>query len=433
MTSSTPSARSTGHSGSERTHNGPFAVVTTVFFMWGFITCLNDILIPHLKAVFSLNYTQSMLIQFTFFGAYFIMSMPAAKVLTRIGYKNSISLGLLIAGLGALMFIPAAMVPSYGLFLLALFVLASGITMLQVSANPYVALLGPEKTSSSRLNLAQAFNSLGTTVAPLIGGAVILSGAVLGAEQIAQMTDAQATAYKIEQAQSVQVPYLVLALVLAVLSAVIFFWKLPHFKDQASGEDEKTSYTFKDALAHRHVLLGMVALFLYVGAEVSIGSFMVNYLAMPNIGNMSESSAAHLVTFYWGGAMIGRFVGSYLMRYVRAELLLGVFGLIAAALVGTTIMTEGHLAMYSIVAIGLFNSIMFPTIFTLGIAKLGPLTGKASSLLIMSIVGGALIPVLQGSLADTIGLQVAFFLPLLCYLFIAFYGFKGSKVQTPVA
>ncbi|MCM2130306.1 L-fucose:H+ symporter permease [Larsenimonas rhizosphaerae] len=415
-----------------RTQNGPLAVVTTVFFMWGFITCLNDILIPHLKAVFSLNYTQSMLIQFTFFGAYFIMSMPAAKILTRIGYKNSISLGLLIAGLGAIMFVPAAMAPSYALFLLALFVLATGVTMLQVSANPYVTLLGPEHSSSSRLNLAQAFNSLGTTVAPLIGGAVILSGAVLGAEQIAQMTDAQATAYKISQAQSVQVPYIVLAAVLVVLSAIIFFWKLPHFKDQASGESDTGSYTFKDALRHRHVKLGVIALFLYVGAEVSIGSFMVNYLAMPSIGNMTEASAAHMVTFYWGGAMIGRFIGSVLMRSIRPELMLGLAALIAAALLGTTVATTGHVAMYAIVAIGLFNSIMFPTIFTLGIARLGPLTGKASSLLIMAIVGGALLPVIQGTLADSLGLQVAFLLPLLCYLFIAFYGFKGSKVVTPV-
>ncbi|WP_025733640.1 L-fucose:H+ symporter permease [Carnimonas nigrificans] len=403
-------------------------VVTTIFFMWGFITCLNDILIPHLKAVFSLNYAQTMLIQFTFFGAYFIMSLPMGKLLAKVGYKNAISLGLLIAAIGAVMFYPAAKAPSYPLFLTALFVLASGVTMLQVAANPYVSMLGPEDSASSRLNLAQAFNSLGTTIAPYFGGMLILGAAVLGASELAEMSQADRMAYRVQQAHSVQTPYLLLAVVLAALAVVIYLWKLPNFKDQVRDDSPRDNVTAAEALRHPHVLFGVIGIFCYVGAEVSIGSFMINYLSLPEIGNMSESSAASYVGYYWGGAMIGRFIGSALMQKIRPSLLLGLFAIVAALLVITTMLTSGHLAMWSIVAIGLFNSIMFPTIFTLGIAKLGPLTSKASSLLIMAIVGGAILPVAQGALADTVGIHHAFILPLICYLFIAFYGFRGSRV-----
>lgn len=412
-------------------YRSALVVVTTIFFMWGFITCLNDILIPHLKAVFSLNYTQTMLIQFTFFGAYFIMSLPMGKVLAKVGYKNAISLGLLIAAIGAVMFYPAARAPSYPLFLTALFVLASGVTMLQVAANPYVSLLGPEGSASSRLNLAQAFNSLGTTLAPYFGGMLILGAAVLGASELADMSAADRMAYKVEQAQSVQLPYLLLAAVLAILAVVVYLWKLPNFKEQASDDSPTENVTAAQALRHPHVLFGVIGIFAYVGAEVSIGSFMINYLSLPEIGNMSESSAASYVAYYWGGAMVGRFIGSALMQRFRPSLLLGLFAIVAALLVLTTMLTSGHIAMWSIVAIGLFNSIMFPTIFTLGIAKLGPLTSKASSLLIMAIVGGAILPVAQGAIADTVGIHHAFVLPLICYLFIAFYGFRGSRVINP--
>ncbi|WP_353981269.1 L-fucose:H+ symporter permease [Salinicola endophyticus] len=412
-------------------YRSALVVVTTIFFMWGFITCLNDILIPHLKAVFSLNYTQTMLIQFTFFGAYFIMSLPMGKVLSRIGYKNAISLGLLIAAVGAVMFYPAARAPSYPLFLSALFVLASGVTMLQVAANPYVSLLGPEGSASSRLNLAQAFNSLGTTLAPYFGGMLILGAAVLGASELAAMSSADRIAYKVQQAQSVQLPYLLLAAVLAILAIVIYLWKLPNFKDQARDDSPTENVTAAQALRHPHVLFGVIGIFAYVGAEVSIGSFLINYISLPDIGNMSESNAANYVAYYWGGAMVGRFIGSALMQKIRPSLLLGLFAIVAALLTLTTMLASGHTAMWSIVAIGLFNSIMFPTIFTLGIAKLGPLTSKASSLLIMAIVGGAILPVAQGAIADTVGIHHAFVLPLICYLFIAFYGFRGSRVIEP--
>ncbi|WP_110650466.1 L-fucose:H+ symporter permease [Salinicola peritrichatus] len=412
-------------------YRNALVIVTTIFFMWGFITCLNDILIPHLKAVFSLNYTQTMLIQFTFFGAYFVMSLPMGKVLAKVGYKNAISLGLLIAAVGAVLFFPAAKAPSYPLFLAALFVLASGVTLLQVAANPYVSLLGPEGSASSRLNLAQAFNSLGTTLAPYFGGMLILGATVLGANELAEMSAADQIAYKAQQAQSVQIPYLLLAAVLAVLAIVIYLWRLPNFKEQARDDSPGAKVTAAEALRHPHVLFGVIGIFAYVGAEVSIGSFMINYISLPEIGNMSESSASRYVAYYWGGAMIGRFIGSALMQKIRPSLLLGLFAIVAAVLTLATMLTAGHVAMWSIVAIGLFNSIMFPTIFTLGIAKLGPLTSKASSLLIMAIVGGALIPVAQGAIADTVGIHHAFVLPLLCYLFIAFYGFRGSRVIHP--
>jgi len=295
-----------------------------------------------LKAVFLLNYTQTMLIQFTFFGAYFIMSLPMGKVLAKVGYKNAISLGLLIAAVGAVMFYPAARAPSYPLFLTALFVLASGVTMLQVAANPYVSLLGPEGSSSSRLNLAQAFNSLGTTLAPYFGGMLILGAAVLGASELADMSTADRMAYKVQQAQSVQLPYLLLA---AILAIVIYLWKLPNFKDQARDDSPTEKVTAAEALRHPHVLFGVIGIFAYVGAEVSIGSFLINYISLPDIGNMSESSAANYVAYYWGGAMIGRFIGSALMQKIRPSLMLGVFAIVAGLLVLTTMLTSSHIAM----------------------------------------------------------------------------------------
>lgn len=410
-------------------HGLALSVLSVIFFMWGFLTCLNDILIPHLKAVFSLSYAQSALIQFTFFGAYFIVSLPAGKVVSKIGYKLSISLGLFVAALGALLFLPAAQMASYPFFLGALFVLASGITVLQVAANPYVSLLGSEKTAPSRLNLAQALNSLGTTVAPYFGSFLILTSAVLSMDQIASLSLDEQNAYKLQQAQTVQGPYLFLAGVLILLSIFIFLFKLPQFKSHDSktqAEVKSQKVSVKEVLSHPHVAMGVLALFLYVGAEVAIGSFLINFLAEAHIGNLSESAAANYIVYYWGGAMVGRFIGSALMQKIDPSRLLGVFALVAALLTAVAIGTEGSFAMWSILAVGLFNSIMFPTIFSLGIRGLGPLTEKASSLLIMAIVGGALIPLAHGVLADHWGLQLAFVLPFACYLFIAYYGFKGS-------
>lgn len=415
----------------QRYTDNPMAlgVLTTIFFMWGFLTCLNDILIPHLKSIFQLSYAQAILVQFTFFGAYFLMAMPAGRLIAAVGYKKGIVAGLTIAGIGALGFWPAASLHLYAAFLGALFVLATGITVLQVAANPYVALLGPEQTSSSRLTLAQALNSLGTTLAPLFGGLLILSNVVKNPEQLAALAPAERLIYDTQQAQAVQFPYIGLAMVLFLLALFVWLFRLPALSE-ATDQADHGHHGYTDVLRHPHVLFGVLGIFFYVGAEVSIGSFMVNYLSMPDIGHISEQQASRYVAWYWGGAMIGRFVGSALMAKFSPRKLLAAFASINALLVLTTMLTSGGTAMYSIIAIGLFNSIMFPTIFALGIERLGPMTSKASSLLIMAIVGGAIVPYVQGVLADHIGLQHAFFLPLLCYLYIVFYGLSGSRIRS---
>ena len=402
------------------------AVVTTVFFMWGFLTCLNDILIPHLKAVFELNYARAMLVQFTFFGAYFLMSLPAGRLVAHLGYKKGIVAGLVIAGIGALGFWPAAHLRIYEAFLAALFVLATGITVLQVAANPYVALLGPENTASSRLTLAQALNSLGTAIAPIFGGMLILNSAVKSADQLAALPAAEQLAYRVQEAHSVQGPYVGLAVVLFLLAMFVFLFRLPALTEATEQADHK-KHTLGEALRHPHVLFGVLAIFFYVGAEVAIGSFLVNYLSMPQIGGFSEQEATKYVSAYWTLAMVGRFIGSALLAKFPPRTLLALFALACVALLLLTMSGAGSLAVYSVVAIGLFNSIMFPTIFALGIERLGPLTGKASSLLIMAIVGGAVVPFAQGLLADRIGVQHAFVLPLLCYGYIVWYGLRGSR------
>lgn len=426
-----PSPTTGAPASGERYTDYPMAmgVLTTIFFMWGFLTCLNDILIPHLKSIFQLNYTQAILVQFTFFGAYFLMALPAGRLIAALGYKKGIVAGLAIAGIGALGFWPAASLHLYPAFLGALFVLATGITVLQVAANPYVALLGPEKTSSSRLTLAQALNSAGTTLAPYFGGLLILSNVVKEPAELAMLAPAQRLLYDTQQAQAVQFPYIGLAVVLFLLAVFVWLFRLPALTE-ATDKGDHARHGFAEVLRHPHVLFGVLGIFFYVGAEVSIGSFMVNYLSMPEIGHMSEQQAAKYVSWYWGGAMVGRFIGSALMAKFSPRRLLALFAAINALLVLTTMLSSGGLAMYSIIAIGLFNSIMFPTIFAFGIERLGPMTSKASSLLIMAIVGGAILPFVQGVFADHIGLQHAFFLPLLCYLYIVFYGLRGSRIRS---
>lgn len=406
-------------------------VLTTIFFMWGFLTCLNDILIPHLKSSFQLSYAQVMLVQFTFFGTYFLMGMPAGWLVARVGYKKGIVTGLGIAGLGALGFWPAAAMHAYPPFLGALFVLATGITLLQVAANPYVALLGPASTSSSRLTLAQALNSAGTTVAPYFGGMFILAHAVKSPSELSTLAPAEHLAYQVQQAQAVQGPYIGLAVALFVLAVVVWLFRLPKLSE-TSNSDQHHGHGFMDVLRHPHVRFGVLGIFFYVGAEVSLGSLMVNYLSMPDIGHLTEQQAAKYVSLYWGGAMVGRFIGSALMARISPRKLLASFAAINALLVLITMFSKGDIAMFSVIAVGLFNSIMFPTIFALGIEGLGSMTSKASSLLIMAIVGGALIPQLEGVLVDSIGMQHAFFLPFLCYLYILFYGLSGSKIRTRV-
>jgi MFS transporter, FHS family, L-fucose permease len=405
-------------------HRAALSVVTTLFFMWGFLTCLNDILVPHLKSIFDLNYAQVMLVQFAFFSSYFIFSIPSSKLIDWIGYQKTMVLGLFVMALGAVLFIPAASVPSFPLFLGALVVLAAGITALQVAANPYVAVLGPPATASSRLNLTQAFNSLGTTLAPWFGKALILSTVALTAVEMHQLSPEALQAYRLHEASTVKLPYLGLAIALLVLGIIIGRFKLPAMPAaQRSLNDKSAGSVWK----HRHLVLGAVGIFVYVGAEVAIGSFLVNYFSQSNIGNVTEKIAAGFVSYYWFSAMVGRFVGSAILQKVRTGLVLGICALAAALLVCVSMLTFGQVAVWSIILVGLFNSIMFPSIFTLGIAELGPLTGDGSGLLVMAIVGGAIIPVLQGLIADRIGIHHAFILPVFCYLYIVYYAFSGSK------
>jgi FHS family L-fucose permease-like MFS transporter len=372
-------------------------------------------LIPHLKNVFDLSYSQAMLVQFCFFGAYFLVSMPAGMVVKKIGYQKGIVLGLLIASVGCGLFYPAASLHSYPVFLAALFVLASGITVLQVSANPYVSILGDEKTASSRLTLTQAFNALGTTIAPFFGGLLILGIASGSFESIEQQ--------KLMQAQAVQIPYLLLALSLLVLAAIFAFIKLP----QISEPDTRDQTNDGSAWQYKHLVLGAVGIFVYVGAEVGIGSFLINFMAMDAIAGLEESEAAHYLTYFWGGAMVGRFIGAAVMQKIDAGLVLFFNACCAILLLIVAIIASGSLAMWAVLLIGLCNSIMFPTIFSLALRGLKQHTSQGSGILCLAIVGGAIIPLLQGFLADTAGVQISFILPLLCFVFIAYYGLKGSK------
>ena len=381
--------------------------LTSLFFMWGLITSLNDILIPHLKALFDLSYVEAMLIQFCFFGAYFVMSFPSGYLVEKVGYRKGIVTGLTVAGIGCVAFYPAATAHSYVLFLAALFVLASGITLLQVAANPYVAILGDPQTAASRLNLTQAFNSAGTTVGPWVGAVLILSVASAGAE-------------------ATKTPYLFLAGALFVIAIVFSRLKLPQIsadtplKDAANAGDRTRS-----VWQYRHLVLGAVAIFVYVGAEVTIGSFLVNFMAQDSVASLPERTAGQYLSFYWGGAMVGRFIGSAILTRVRAGRLLAFNAacVVVLLLVGMTV--EGPMAMYAVLAIGLFNSIMFPTIFTLGIANLGKHTGEGSGVLCMAIVGGAIVPVIGGYVADLSTIAISFVVPAVCYLYIVYYGLKG--------
>jgi len=402
----------------------PLAIVTTLFFMWGFLTSLNDILAPHLKSIFDLSYTRAMLVQFAFFSAYFLFSVPWSKVVNIIGYKKTMVTGLLTMTVGAFLFIPAASAASYSLFLTALIILAAGITGLQVAANPYVVVLGNPKTASSRLDLTQAFNALGTTVGPKIGGLLILSAAPLALEQLRQLAPQALQAYRVHEAASVKMPYALIGAALLLLAVLIGTSKLPAIQTTSTRPGEKGNDTI---WKHPSLTLAAIGIFVYVGAEVSIGSFLVNYFGLPEIRNLSAKTAAGFVSFYWGGAMIGRFLGAGVLRRVKAGYALAFCAIAAGTLVTVSLLTGGYVAMWSILAVGLFNSIMFPTIFSLGEAELGPLTGSGSGLLNMAIVGGAIVPLMVGAMADRFGLHHAFVVPVICYLYILYYGLRGSR------
>jgi FHS family L-fucose permease-like MFS transporter len=413
LSAQTESALNANHG---QNHNYRFALgsLTTLFFLWGFITCLNDILIPHLKAVFDLSYGQAMLIQFCFFGAYFLVSIPASKIVAKHGFQKGIVIGLLVAAVGCAMFYPAASSHSYPVFLGALFTLASGITILQVSANPYVSTLGHVSTASSRLTMTQGFNALGTTVAPFFGAYLIL-------DQAASAMSAN------ESAQAVQLPYLLLASSLLVLAALFAWLKLPVVEQSASHEQMNDSKG--SAWQYRHLTLGAMAIFLYVGAEVAIGSFLISFLSQENIAGIAESEAAKYVAYYWGGAMVGRFVGALVMQKIAAGKVLAFNAVSAVLLLIVVLCSYGNIAMVAILLIGLCNSIMFPTIFSLALTGLKQHTSQGSGILCLAIVGGAIVPLLQGVFADIVGVQTAFILPMFCYLYIVYYGVKGHKVD----
>lgn len=415
------------------TNYGAMGMVSTLFFIWGFCTVINDTVIPHLQNIFRLNYVEAALVQLSFFMSYFIFAQPAGKLIEWVGYQRTMVIGLLTTGAGALMFFPAASIVSYGVFLLAEVILAAGITILQVAANPYVTILGPPATAPSRLNLTQAFNTLGDFVAPYIGGALILGGAAAAQAKkvdVATLHGAALKAFRVQQASSFRLPFGVIAAVLILLALAIAFFKLPRIemtRDFRPGSlDSKRK---KDSVwSHPHLYLGAIGIFIYCGAEVSIGTYGVRYIADPHIAGIPLEAAAKLLSFYWGGMMVGRFVGSALMQRMAANVLLAWAGVGAAVLVLCSLLSTGHVAEVTILSVGIFNSIMFPTIFTLAVAELGPLTSRGSGLLVQAIVGAAFIPLLSGLLADHLGIHASLIPPLFCYLYVIYYGWRGYRI-----
>ena len=419
--------------------------------MWGFITVLVDALIPRLKDVFELTYLQAGLVQFAWFTAYGIISIPGGRLIKRLGYKNGILIGLSLAAIGCLIFYPAASTRLFALFLLALFVVASGITILQVAANPYISVLGPEEGASSRLNLAQAFNSLGTTIAPIISATYLLSDTVKsGTEQAALAPDAL-EAYRSAEAGAVQVPFVLLALAFLLLAGVIWRIALPRILEDQGGSERSLS----DVFSNGRLRAGALGIFVYVGAEVALGSYMVNYGLNLNVHELMQSSPllermaglaaaikgqsvsdmdpkgklGVLLTFYWGGAMVGRFIGAALMQKIRPGLMLGLFATLAVAMVISSASTTGLAALLLLLGVGLCNSIMFPTIFTLGIEQLGDAKPQGSGILCTAIVGGAVIPPAFGALVDASGFGLALLLPAVCYAYIAGFGFRSGRMD----
>ena len=428
----------------KKNYTTAFIIVTVLFFLWGFITVLVDSLIPRLKDVFELTNFQAVLVQFAFFGAYFVFSVPAGWLLSKIGYKKGIVLGLAVMAIGCVLFSPAASERLFGIFILGYFTLAAGITILQVAANPYVAVLGSEDGASSRLNLSQAFNSLGTTIAPIIGASFLLSDSIMSSDAIAALSETEQQEYYFAEAAAVSSPFLMLATCIGVLALLFVFIKLPKILEKSP--EGGYSKLFSNKLA----MMGVAGIFVYVGAEVAIGSFLVLYFLDMNLAaivvenDFMNSIATRMlgqdlsqvdpkaivgafVFMYWGGAMLGRFIGAYLTRIIKPGKVLAIFAGLAVTMIIISMSSSGLVAMWSILAVGLFNSIMFPTIFTLTLDGLGDLKPQASGLLCMAIVGGAIIPPLYGALADGIGYKLAFLLVIACYGYILYFGYKKQK------
>lgn len=434
----------------KNTYRSAFVFLATLFFMWGFITVLVDALVPRLKDVFELSYGQSIMVQFAFFGAFFCFAIPSSLLLEKIGYQKGIVVGLTIMGIACLLFYPAASIREFWIFITAFFALAAGITLLQVAANPYVTLLGDEKTASSRLNLSQAFNSFGTLLAPIAGALFLLSDSVLDNDSISKMSNDEQINYYASEALTVQEPFLIIASILFTLAAIFGFKKLPELIQKAPKDG------YAQLLKHKNFLLGVLGIFMYVGAEVSIGSFLVSYFQELEVIETIKSSKllssissfllfgkditqvdvnailGSFVTLYWGGAMVGRFLGAFMMRYISSNKLLVIFSLLAIVMILVSINSTGTTAMFAILAVGLFNSIMFPTIFSLALDGLDNLKAQASGILVMAIVGGAFIPKIIGTIADVYGtdqhgnltsngLSIAFLCLVFCYGYITFF------------
>ena len=411
---------------SERKYMLPFVLVTSLFFLWAIGVNLNDVLIPHLKKAFGLSDFQSSFIQVAFFGGYFLGALPAGRLMEKIGYKGGILTGLLICATGAVLFIPASLIGAYWFFLLALFVMSSGQSFLEVGANPYVTVLGPPESSERRLNLAQSFNAVGSVVTPALGAMFILSGIEYSTGQLAAMTPQQLAAYRGHEASMVRVPYLVIAGIFLLVAALIYFARLPEVASDASASGRGSGRGLRDLLAHPHLIKGVVAQFFYVGAQVGVGSFVIRFVkhTMPDT---PEKMAARFLVFHQVGFMIGRFAGSAIMRRVPAPKLLSLFGAGALVCVVAGITTSGLASVLAIVLVGFFNSIMFPTIFALSLKNLGELTKRASSLLVMSIIGGGLIPPIMGRISDATNIQTAFIVPMFCYLYVIYFAVAGYK------
>ncbi|NBC36962.1 glucose/galactose MFS transporter [Novosphingobium sp. FSY-8] len=430
VTSGTAAQIDNAHGQTAR-YGSALSLLATLFFMWGFITVINGTLLPHLRSVFDLSYFQAALIESVWFIAYFFASIPAAKLIERIGYQKSLVTGLLIMAAGALGMVLAASIPSYGITLIMLFVIASGITLLQVAANPYVAVIGKPETASSRLNLVQAMNSAGTMLAPMFGAWLIL-GRTKGGTATAGtvLTPAE----RLADAQSVMLPYLLVAAVLVVLAVVIARFPLPAMGAAARrvrSVEAPVGSAFQrfwnhPLWQHRNLVWGVPAIFIYLIAEIGVGNLFVNFVSRPDVGAMTTEQAGRYLTLLWGGMMVGRFIGSAVMQKVDAGIVLAVFALGAFVVMVITVVSSGPVAMWALIAVGLFHSIMFPTIFTLGIRGLGALTEEGSGLLIMAIAGGALVAV-QGYLADHYGLQASFILTAVCELYVVFYALWGSR------
>jgi MFS transporter, FHS family, L-fucose permease len=407
-TRSTPPAATTPN------YTGPFITVAILFFIFGFITNLNMSLVPHLKKLFDLPYGWAMLVESAFFLAYFVFSSPTSRLIQSIGYKKTMVVSLFIQVVGCVLFVPAAKMVSFPLFLSAIFVVGAGVTALQTAANPYVAILGPESSAPVRLTLAQALNSLGGTIAPLFAGAYIL-------------TDNADLSTKAAVANTVRGPYLAIAGGLLILGVITAFLSLPHVQQTQEFRPGKEGdpVLSRSIWGYRHTVLGAVGIFLYVGVEVGLASIAVNYFTTQGIS--VAKTASFLVSLYWAGALVGRLLGSAMLTVIKAGKLLGIFGFAALFFVIVSMFTSGWTAIVAVLLCGFFNSIMFPNIFALGIAGLGPMTSKGSGLIMTAVVGGAIVPLLLGALADKIGIQHALIIPAFCYLFIAYYGFWGSK------